>query len=123
MKRSTLVSIMSVIGLGVFACDDAVGPAAFDAEPRVVFVSNRDGNDEIYSVNSDGTGLLRLTNHPARDGRPSWSPDGLHVAFTSERDGNREMYVMRADGTGLTNLSRYSCVDNNSSWSPYVLRR
>lgn len=91
MRRSILTSVVTLLVAGNFACDDVVAPPASEVEPRVVFVSNRDGNDEIYSMKTDGSGLLRLTNHTARDGRPAWSPDGRHVVFTSERDGNREI--------------------------------
>jgi TolB protein len=40
----------------------------------VAFLSYRDGNGEIYRVNSDGTGLIRLTNNPAYDADPLWQP-------------------------------------------------
>ena len=66
----------------------------------IVFVSTRDGNPEIYSMNADGTNARRLTNNAASDGQPSRSPDGRRVAFTSNRDGNFEIYTINADGSG-----------------------
>jgi Tol biopolymer transport system component len=39
---------------------------------KIAFVSNRDGNHEIYVVNIDGTGLTNLTRNPAADEEPSW---------------------------------------------------
>ena len=87
-------------------------------EGRLAFVSNRDGNPEIYVINADGTGLLRLTNHPAGDYNPAWSPDGKRIAFYSERDGNAEIYVVNVDGTGLTRLTNDPANDYNPSWSP-----
>ena len=56
--------------------------------------------------------LIKLTNHPARDGRPNWSPDGQQIAFTSDRDGNWEIYVMNADGTNPINLTNHPAEDN-----------
>src|SRR5207253_437430 len=41
---------------------------------------------------------MRLTNNPANDQFPRWSPDGTKIAFTSNRDGKEEIYVMDADG-------------------------
>lgn len=72
---------------------------------QIVFVSGRDGNGEIYLINADGTDQVNLTNNPADDSNPAWSPDGSRIAFVSDRDGNREVYVMNADGTGLANLT------------------
>ena len=42
---------------------------------RIAFMSGRDGNPEIYVMNVDGSNLRRLTNHPAGDGTPTWSPN------------------------------------------------
>ncbi len=63
-------------------------------------------NREIYVMNVGGSGLIQLTNHPAWDKSPSWSPDGSRVAFLSDRDqdGYEELYVINADGSGLTKL-------------------
>src|SRR5438105_1146558 len=72
---------------------------------KIAFTSNRDGNDEIYVMNTDGTGVTRLTNDPASDSQPAWSPDGSRIAFTSTRVGNFDIYVMNADGTNVTRLT------------------
>jgi hypothetical protein len=85
---------------------------------KIVFTSNRDGNEEIYSMNADGTGQTRLTNDPANDYGPYWSPDGSKIVFQSERDGNSEIYVMNADGTGQTRLTNNPAVDSSPAWSP-----
>ncbi|MCS7285607.1 MAG: hypothetical protein RMK30_00325 [Anaerolineae bacterium] len=81
--------------------------AAPEASPdgrKVVFMSMRDGNWEIYIVNSDGTGLRRLTKDPAIDGLPTWSPDGNYIAFLSNRGGEWAVWVIRPDGSGLRRL-------------------
>lgn len=85
---------------------------------QIAFNSSRDGNDEIYLMNSDGTGLVNLTNHPSFDAQPTWSPDGSKIAFTSARDGNQDIYVMNANGTGLVNLTRSPRHEYMPSWSP-----
>jgi len=72
---------------------------------KIVFQSTRDGNFEIYSMNDDGSNLQRLTNSPAYDVSPSWSPDGSQVLFASDRDGNWEIYVMEPDGADVKRLT------------------
>ena len=84
----------------------------------IAFVSNRDGNAEIYVINADGSNPVNLTNHSGFDGSPAWSPDGSRIAFQSDRDGNQEVYVMNADGTGVTRLTDSEEFDGAPSWSP-----
>jgi len=71
---------------------------------KIAFHSDRDGNQDIYVMNADGTNPTRLTSDPASDRVPAWSPDGTKIAFDSRRDGNFEIYVMNADGTNPTRL-------------------
>ena len=84
----------------------------------IAFSSSRDGNFEIYTMNSDGTGLTRLTNNPATDLFPAWSPDRTRIAFASNRDGNFEIYSMAAAGGTATRLTVNARVDGTPSWSP-----
>ncbi len=72
---------------------------------KLAFISNRDGAEEVYVMNADGTSVKRLTNTPAVEYTAAWSPDGLKIVFDSERDGNRQFYVMNADGTNQTRLT------------------
>lgn len=84
---------------------------------RVAFNSNRDDNSDIYVANVDGSGLLRLTNHPAIDTSPTWSPNSQQIAFTSDRTGTPQIYVIGADGTGLRRLT-YETYCDRPTWSP-----
>ncbi len=69
-----------------------------DAKGKLAFVSNRDGNLEIYVMHADGTNVKRLTSLSAEDFAPCWSPDGSHIAFISNRDKIYDIWVMEADG-------------------------
>ena len=83
---------------------------------KLAFMSNRDGNPEIYIVNRDGTNLRRITNHPNADVTPTWSPSGTQLAFTSDRSGLPQVYIVNVDGTGLDRISAESRCDR-ATWS------
>jgi TolB protein len=131
MKRKT-VSAAILVAIVILSASAAVGgdltPQAYLPkvlknktcleDPQIAFVSDRDGNYEIYVMKADGTCQTRLTNDPEDDKYPLWSPDGSKIAFSSDRDGNREIYVMNADGTGQTNLTNDPAWDSQPAWSP-----
>ena len=89
-----------------------------DAQAQIAFVSQRDGNPEIYVMDDNGKNQQRLTNNRDDDWSPSWSPDGKRIAFASQRDGNSEIYVMDADGGNQLNLTNNPNEDKYPSWSP-----
>ena len=73
---------------------------------RIAFVSNRDGNEEIYVMDADGKNQINLTNNPADDERPAWSPDGNKIAFVSKRSGKPNIYIMDSDGNHVRRLTQ-----------------
>ena len=84
----------------------------------LLFVPNRAGQAQIHWMHADGTGDHALTQGPAENTEPAWSPDGRHVAFTSYRDGNAEIYLMDASGANLRRLTSSPQADNAPSWLP-----
>jgi TolB protein len=104
----------------IFAMDASAGatPTAVVATPannydpawlvpcqRLIFVSDRDGNAEIYTVNLDGSNLLRLTMDPAADHAPAPTPDGNRIIFVSNRSGSNALWIMNKDGLSQQPLS------------------
>lgn len=85
---------------------------------QIAFYSNRDGNDEIYLMDENGSQQIRLTTDPASDLFPHLSPDGRQVVFNSNRDGNWEIYVMNIDGSQQTRLTNHPAEDRLPAWSP-----
>jgi TolB protein len=63
-------------------------------------VLTKDGTSNLYLIQADGSGLIRLTNNQSIDTEPSFSPDGKYILFTSDRAGTPQIYRMRADGQG-----------------------
>ena len=87
-----------------------------DAHAQIAFVSDRDGNDEIYVMDADGRNPRNLTKNRHEDGSPSWSPNSRRVAFDSKRDGNWEIYVMNANGGNPQHLTKSPLEDYSPAW-------
>ena len=86
---------------------------------RIVFTSGRDGNAEIYVMDADGGNQENLTNNPAYDGQPDWSPDGTKIAFVSSRDGGTsQIHIMDADGENVIRLTDGPRHKGDPDWSP-----
>lgn len=108
--------------VGIETLDESYAPIGIRSLTAtwIAFDTNRDGNYEIYRMNSDGTGQTRLTNNTADDWQPVFSQDGRKIAFSSIRDGQYEIYVMNFDGTGQTRLTVTDSAHWNMwpTWSP-----
>ncbi len=87
---------------------------------RIAFVSDEDNNrGDIYAMDVTGANRVRLTNDPAYDGHPSWSPDGQEIAFWSQRANDAgDIYTMQANGQGVMRLTRHLACDSLPAWSP-----
>lgn len=124
--------VMNADGSAVTRLTNHEGPGVYSRSPswspdsmRLVFESNRDGNDEIYMLwvrlffSTPALNLTRLTTNSAADVDPAWSPDGQRIAFSTNRDGNFEIYTMRwDDGTDLRRLTTNSAADGDPEWQP-----
>lgn len=91
---------------------------------RIAFVSDRDGNDELYVMaapdrtDPGGGEVVRLTDSPEDDWRPAWSPDGTCLAFVSYHNGVSRLYTVNADGSGLLEVAENADWSSAPTWSP-----
>ena len=124
MQRKYTLAHLILVGVVALFLTPLV--VAVDAQARIAFSSNRDGNSEIYVMDTDGGNQRKLTNNRHGDWSPSWSPDGKRIAFVSNRDGHvidgiptSDIYVMDADGGNQQNLTNNPPgSDWFPSWSP-----
>ena len=81
-------------------------------------MSDRDGNDEIYIIDADGSNPTRVTNHPESDFESSWTSEGTRLIFDSDRQGNWDLYSIGVDGKDLVQLTNHIDDDEQPAWSP-----
>jgi uncharacterized protein YjdB len=115
VDRSNLADLRKV------SADTALeGAPAFSPDgSRIAYVSNRDGNPEIYAMDADGRSVTRLTTDPQADDQPSFTPDGRQIVFQSARVAGRpQIFIMNADGSGVQQLTRDSAPCLSPTVSP-----
>jgi len=84
---------------------------------KLTFISTRDGNFEIYSMEANGDSVNNLSCNKATDYAFSYSKDG-RMSFYSNRDGNDEVYIMSADGKKQINITNHPSGDRVPNISP-----
>jgi Tol biopolymer transport system component len=85
---------------------------------QIAFERSVDGNADIYLMNLDRTGLVRLTDDPSRDTAPSWSADGRRIVFTRGSEGAGDVFIVNADGTGEARLTDSPEGEGDAAFSP-----
>ena len=90
---------------------------------RIAFGSDRTGDGDLYTMGSDGSDLVRLTDG-VTDTNARWSPDGQRILFArfldpAEGGTDFELFVINSDGTGLTQLTDNAAFSTtDADWSP-----
>lgn len=104
------------LSLPLLLLSSRISPA--ETGEKIAFVSYRNGSSDVFVMNSDGSDPTNLTNHPARDIQPCWSPDGMKMAFVSDRRGSYDIYVMDVDGSNPIQLTKHPGEHITPAWSP-----
>jgi TolB protein len=84
----------------------------------VAFVARQNGNDDILAISAGRDDPLQLTDDPADDRDPAWSPDGRLLAFASRRHGNWDLYLLDVSGGEIIRLTGDLAYQAHPSWSP-----
>lgn len=98
MKSLSWKSFAGLLGLLIWNG----APNAVQAAGKIAFVSERDGNNEIYVMNSDGSGQTNLTNTPSRgEVDPTISPNGEVIVYSDQED----LWRMDKDGSNQARIT------------------
>jgi TolB protein len=86
---------------------------------RIAFVSNQGGSPQIYMMNTDGSGVRRLTFQGNYNQTPDWSPRGDLIAFTA-RDERRafDLFTVNVDTGKVTRLTQDQGDNEEPTFSP-----
>lgn len=87
---------------------------------KIAFVSVSNSNYDIYTMDSNGSNLKRLTRDAGRDDHPAWSPNGNTIAYDRSGDGFSEVYSIPAAGGTPSYVTKDAVPTQNSNptWSP-----
>jgi Tol biopolymer transport system component len=86
---------------------------------RLTFNTNRDGDDEVYVMNADGSRQQNLSRSPrSTEGLADWSPDEQSLVLYSDRPGNKDVFVVSLETGRWVNVTRHPASDEFCTWSP-----
>lgn len=95
-------------------CSDA----SFSPDGKnIVYACEENENLEIFTMKTDGSDKIRLTNNKANDRLPVFSPDGNHLAFTSDRTGKDEIFIMSSIGEDIWRATFSKGSADEAVWS------
>jgi len=114
-QTSISALVVIVVAAASFVAGARPAEAAYPGgNGKIAFISNRDGSNDIRTMNPDGSGATKLTNDGGVDSAPVWSPDGQRLVYQGVDD---RIWVINADGTGAMELTPTGC-EAGPTWSP-----
>ncbi|MFC1618949.1 TolB family protein [Candidatus Neomarinimicrobiota bacterium] len=111
---------LSLLCVFLISCqdDNLVDPTNGGYSDTIFFISDRDGHNQIYAMDMDGSNQRRITRDTLDYYHPQFSPDGSRILFYSHVTGNDEIFTMDTSGNDLHNLSNTPGNDNMAQFSP-----
>ena len=105
--------LIAILGLLFIACES---PGL--SKSSILYISEKDGNPEIYSMDKNGNNQIRLTNSSKEEDIPKLSPNGNSISFISTRNSIRELWIMDFEGNQQKLVSRKGESVEDFFWSP-----
>jgi TolB protein len=86
---------------------------------RIAFSSYEEGRYNIYTMDSNGRNLRKLTEDQGDSEDPCWSPDGRYIVFSSNRRGEYHLYIMNENGQNQRRITFLKGAQTSPSWVAY----
>ncbi|MBL8161362.1 MAG: PD40 domain-containing protein [Anaerolineae bacterium] len=93
-------------------------PSVLEVRGSLAYVVRENGQDDIWALGVGTRAPVRLTNNPADDRDPAWSPDGRRLAYASHQDGNWEIYIYDLATNATTRMTYDLSYQGAPQWSP-----
>ncbi|MEP5611763.1 MAG: DPP IV N-terminal domain-containing protein [Cyclobacteriaceae bacterium] len=123
MKKTAMLGLAFVLTIHAFAQCDTSAPGARDASwspdgSKIIYVSKSDGNQEIFTMNANGTNQKQLTTTDYPNYYPFYSYDGAQIVFMSYVNHKTIICVMNENGSGIKHLTDTTSENGDPMFSP-----
>lgn len=123
LKRCRVKSFLLAFTIIVLTGEFTLSPQRLQViqaqSDRILFVSEREGNKDIFIADSDGGNAEALTDSPEEESYPAWGPDRTQIAFTAQSDESFNLYIMNTDGSDKRALTEnFGYYNSSPTWSP-----
>jgi len=112
------VLLVALAVTGLLPTVAVAGDVAQGAPSLIAFHADPDGQDDLFVIKPDGSGLRRLTTGLEEVATPHWSPNGTRIAFLARPEGIEDVFVVDASGRNRRRLTREAGDSHDFAWSP-----
>ncbi len=116
------IGVTDLGGHGVDFIARGTDPSFSPDGARIAYVKRTSDHEHLFVANADGSEAVQITEGPADDEQPSWSPDGKNIVFCSAHGSEDELtqanlFVVKADGSGLVQLTEGDRIACHPTWA------
>jgi TolB protein len=121
-QRRNLINETIRMGMEPIKQDRFWGSGSWNPETNVILFTSisKNGDQKIFQVNIDGTGLKQVIDDSSRQWNPQWSPDGKSFVYVSQDSNNHDqLFIANADGTGKQQITFDGFKKFELDWGKY----
>jgi WD40-like Beta Propeller Repeat len=108
--------IINTDSTGLIQIGNGYTPEWSPVSNRIVVTDTPDGDEDLFTMNPDGSDVVRLTTNDNHDFTPTWSPDGTRIAYQYSSNGPNQIHIVNADGTNDMAITSGPAPKTQPSW-------